>query len=244
MFNIKYLTKKTVINNNIKYLCNFTKVSKFNKNICQEYNILKKLKHPNIVSVIRKEKDNTQLILEKGDCDLYDYILIKNININENDILKIIRNIAEGLHYMHDNNFVHNDIKLENIIIFKNTEDDILAKLIDLEFAHNIKDSKYQNNNCGTELYYSPEISYNKNYCRKSADMWAFGIVIHIMLFGSLPKQNYLLNNNSNNSNNYNSKNINNYDIICIIINNLLKNEPSNRWTANQIINFIIKYKY
>ena len=47
--------------------------------------------------------------------------------------------IAKGIQCMHDNGYVHLDIKPDNITIYNNE-----AKLIDFGLAHNISDIKKQ----------------------------------------------------------------------------------------------------
>ena len=84
---------------------------------------------------------------------------------------------------MNENEIIHRDIKLENILI-KYTDSS------HTKFIPKINDyglSREMNNGiastwCGSPLYMAPEVLMNKEYNNK-ADLWSIGIMIYIMHF-------------------------------------------------------------
>merc|ERR1711998_382304 len=90
--------------------------------------------------------------------------------------------IMEGLEYMHNNNVVHRDIKLENVLFDESHN----AKLIDFGFSVYAKDKKLRMF-CGTPSYMAPEIVKRGEYRGKPVDMWSLGVVLYACLCGCFP---------------------------------------------------------
>lgn len=105
------------------------------------------------------------------------------------DIAKFfIKQIAECLKYLHSQTktktpVAHRDLKLENIII----DDRNNIKLIDFGFATFTLPGEKLKTFCGTPNYMAPEICTRKEYCGFSVDVWAFGVIIYVMLTGTFP---------------------------------------------------------
>lgn len=100
---------------------------------------------------------------------------------------KIIERSAEGLHYFHEQGWVHRDIKPDNILV--NDGDDL--KLIDFAIAVKPKGGiakmlglkdKIQ----GTRSYMSPEQIRGEQVDRR-ADVYSFGCMVFELLAGKVP---------------------------------------------------------
>ena len=85
---------------------------------------------------------------------------------------------------MHENNIIHRDLKLENILI---DTSNLNIKLIDFGFAIKISNQKKLTIFCGTPSYMCPEIVKKIEYFGKPADIWALGILLYVMLYGKFP---------------------------------------------------------
>ena len=167
------LNKKEYTCKKIKYLKN----NKFSK----EVNILKNIKKNEYLPEFFISFSNLE-----SHYILYNYIpgndlfqCLKNGYFelhNKNKLLKVIAQINDGLFELFNNNLVHLDIKLENIIL--TNKDPIKIKIIDLESCHKINNKK--NTFCGTPGYASPEmILQNKHYY--NTDIWSLGIILFML---------------------------------------------------------------
>ena len=102
-------------------------------------------------------------------------MLADDYNFPTKDMIpRIIKEITLGLHSLFKYNYIHLDIKFENIII--ESTNPIKLKIIDLAFCE-----KVNNNNkisvCGTHGYIAPEILLYNRYFHNS-DIWSLGIVM------------------------------------------------------------------
>lgn len=86
--------------------------------------------------------------------------------------VKILKDVAGSLNYMHERNLLHRDIKTENIMLDLNLN----PKLIDLGFAREIAVDKHMTM-CGTDEFMAPEVIFGMEY-DQSSDIYSFGICI------------------------------------------------------------------
>ncbi|EXJ78024.1 CAMK protein kinase [Capronia epimyces CBS 606.96] len=176
-----------------------------------ELNIMKNLKHPNIVNYV--------------DCQTYShwiYILMEFVphgelskdlhilgKIPEPDAQQITKQILHALDYLHRRNITHRDIKPDNILIASRSP--LIVKLSDFGLSKCVTDQEtFLKTFCGTLLYCAPEVypDYH-NYVQgptfkrrrlgepmirqtasaydQSVDMWSFGAVIFHILCGKPP---------------------------------------------------------
>lgn len=91
-----------------------------------------------------------------------------------------------GLEYVHQNNIIHRDIKLENIFLKKISNNSYICKIGDFGLARPIGNEENAGTNCGTEIYMAPEILSGKPY-GKQADVWSLGVLFYYLLFADFP---------------------------------------------------------
>ena len=111
--------------------------------------------------------------------------------------------IVNGLRYLHNSKILHRDIKLDNILLHYENNDDLKnanilkanVKIIDFGFARYLEDNTLAESTLGSPIYMDPQILQKLNkidnntsfgYDQK-ADIWSLGAVCYEMLIGSPP---------------------------------------------------------
>ena len=171
-------------------IINETKLPKEEKlNFLREIEILKELKHPNIIRIfshINKEKQ-IYIITEyiKG-IELFQYISLKK-KIPESEACIYFQQIISGLEYLHKMGIAHRDIKAENILVDHYSKE---IKIIDFGLSNRYtKNSNLLSTLCGSPLYAAPEVLQGRGYKACPVDIWSCGVVLYFMLSGNLPFQ-------------------------------------------------------
>jgi len=144
------------------------------------------LTHANIVNIYDTgiEDGIYYIVMEyiKGET-LKDYIKSKG-SLDEQETIRISRQIAEALKQAHSNKIVHRDIKPHNILM---TSEGIV-KVTDFGIARASTSSTINNtsNVIGSVHYFSPEQARG-GYVDEKSDIYSLGIVMYEMITGSLP---------------------------------------------------------
>ena len=109
----------------------------------------------------------------------------KGFNIEE--IYDIMIQLNNTFKKMKENNIIHRDLKLENILIKYIDKKKYIIKLTDYECSKRlISLSRNCNAYSGELLYMSPEILKGKEYNYK-CDLWSIGIIIYRLIYNKLP---------------------------------------------------------
>jgi serine/threonine protein kinase len=147
------------------------------KEVLRELLVLMNFKHPNIVGFHSVFVNKTNIVLELEYCitslSNMIYQISKPFHIAQ--IKKIIKSIAEGIKYLHDNDIMHRDIKPGNIFI----DDSNYVKVGDFGSSRIINSNiKSVTPQVGTKWYKAPEIIFGKKDYDKYVDIWSFGCVV------------------------------------------------------------------
>lgn len=156
------------------------------KKVRQEYNILKRARHQNIVRLYESFEIPTHIVYVMEVCgggDLLTYVRRRR-KLKEDYAKFIFRQIIQGIHYVHSKGVLHRDIKLDNILL--TSEGDV--KICDFGVSKIVQNSKQlQTEQCGTPAYIAPEVFRGKGYRGFQSDIWSAGVVLYAMLFGTVP---------------------------------------------------------
>ena len=179
--NNKKIALKTIISNFLKK--NSESLLMFEN----EYQVMTKLKHPNLTKVYDYGKDTDNNIhyitMEYNEgTSLAD--IIKSKQISEKESIDIIINLLRAFEFIHSRNIIYRDIKPENIIINKSAGGKLISesvKLLDFGLA----DMANKNNSeiKGTVNYLAPEV-INQGGIDNRTDIFAIGILFYEMLTG------------------------------------------------------------
>ncbi|XP_037918672.1 phosphorylase b kinase gamma catalytic chain, skeletal muscle/heart isoform isoform X4 [Hermetia illucens] len=131
--------------------------------------------------------------------ELFDY-LTSVVTLSEKKTRTIMRQVFEGVEYIHSKNIVHRDLKPENILL----DDNHNVKITDFGFARHLSEGQKLFDLCGTPGYLAPEtlkcnmFEGSPGYS-KEVDVWACGVIMFTLLVGCPPfwhrKQMVMLRN-------------------------------------------------
>uniref|UniRef100_A0A3P9H5K9 non-specific serine/threonine protein kinase n=1 Tax=Oryzias latipes TaxID=8090 RepID=A0A3P9H5K9_ORYLA len=156
----------------------------------REVEILQALKHPNIVMLkdVFESRSEMVLVLELiSGGELFDFIAEKD-NLLETEAIQFMKQILEGLRFMHSNSIAHFDLKPENIMLSEKVSPQLNVKLIDFGLAYRFHQGQEYKSTSGTPQYVAPEvISFEP--LSTAADMWSIGVITYILLSGMSPFQ-------------------------------------------------------
>ncbi|XP_055049058.2 death-associated protein kinase 2 isoform X1 [Misgurnus anguillicaudatus] len=154
----------------------------------REVDILQELQHPNIISLhdVYENRTDIVLILELvSGGELFDFLAQKE-SLSEEEATDFIKQILDGVQYLHSKKIAHFDLKPENIMLLDNNVQTPRIKLIDFGLAHRIKDGVEFKDIFGTPEFVAPEI-VNYEPLGLEADMWSIGVITYILLSGASP---------------------------------------------------------
>ncbi|SOV15634.1 serine/threonine protein kinase, putative [Plasmodium gaboni] len=176
------------------------KVNKMNKvnDVLTEKNVMSKLNipgHANVIKLIEtfKDKENVYLLYEYADYDLWEFLKIRSIGVNEKITFNIILQMVHALEYIHNKNIIHRDLKCENFLINK----DGTIKMIDFGTSKDLDNISIKTNNEEDKIDHE---ELNKFVLKKNNNN----------LKENLKNESEFKNNGSLNSEEFNSNDLNN----------------------------------
>lgn len=157
----------------------------------------------------------------------------------EEDVKRLMRQILEGVAFLHKCNVVHLDLKPQNILL---TSESPLGdiKIVDFGLSRLVSSSQEIREIMGTAEYVAPEV-LNYEPISTATDMWSIGVLAYVMLTGISPflgddKQETFLNISQINVS-YTEEELEHLDRAAIhFIKSLLVKEPENRFTAEDCL--------
>ncbi|MFD5158513.1 protein kinase [Streptomyces hawaiiensis] len=163
--------------------------------IDREVELYRRLRHPRLVRMYQTltvddpghpELDGaTVLVLEKAEGSL-SALLAATPRPAAGPAL--LAQIAEGLAQLHDAGWVHGDLKPANVLLMA----DGSVRLADFNTAAELEGTHAYTSAFSTPDYTPPELLWTEigergRRIRPSADIWAFGVLAHLVLTGAFP---------------------------------------------------------
>ncbi|KAI9267458.1 kinase-like domain-containing protein [Sporodiniella umbellata] len=157
--------------------------------ILRELRIMGCLSHPNLIQ-LREAclwDDYLWMCMELLTCSVFNLLFNTTSGLSEGHTIRIARECLEGLVYLHSKNYMHRDIKCENILLGRNGQ----VKLADFGLASPL--NKTNTNRLGTAKWMAPEVVSESPY-KENVDVWSLAITM-IEMMDRVPPLYYLENN-------------------------------------------------
>ena len=175
--------------------------------LINEITVFKKIQHPNVVSLVDLKQTKSHIYIVMEYCNggsltecLHKYMKQYGRPFPEQVVQYIMKQIISGLDAFHSRNILHRDLKLDNILICFNSEEDkntlnmlkATVKLTDFGFSKILKQD-LASTIIGTPVYMPPDMleamknqTKIQSYATK-ADIWSLGVLCYEMLMGVIP---------------------------------------------------------
>ncbi|XP_045430198.1 myosin light chain kinase 2, skeletal/cardiac muscle isoform X4 [Pipistrellus kuhlii] len=152
-----------------------------------EIEVMNQLNHRNLIQLYAAIETPHDIILfleyiEGG--ELFERIVDEDYQLTEVDTMVFVRQICDGILFMHQMQVLHLDLKPENILCVNNTGH--LVKIIDFGLARRYNPNEKLKVNFGTPEFLSPEV-VNYDQISDKTDMWSMGVITYMLLSGLSP---------------------------------------------------------
>jgi len=150
----------------------------------REIGLLRELNHPNIVRLEETITDDTSitLVFEYCDLDLKMYLDQNGGVISTTIMKKFLYQLLRGVEHCHSMQFLHRDVKPQNLLINLET---LQLKIADFGLGTALPGPSRQYSNEVVTLWYRPpDVLLGSLSYTKSIDMWSIGCVFAEMALG------------------------------------------------------------
>ncbi|KAI2622091.1 kinase-like protein [Xylaria nigripes] len=178
----------------------------YEKKIKSEYSIAKSLHHPNVIETIRLCTDHGRWnhVMEYcSEGDLFSLVSKKYLKEEGRDVDRVclFKQLCQGINYLHKNGIAHRDIKLENLLITKDSKLKITDFGVSEVFSGIHPGLREAGGQCGVAMgevrfckpgicgslpYIAPEVLKKEDeYDPRALDVWSSAIVMIYLIFGA-----------------------------------------------------------
>ncbi|ROI15119.1 Myosin light chain kinase, smooth muscle [Anabarilius grahami] len=155
----------------------------------KEIELMNFLHHPRLVQCLAAYDNKAEMVMVMefvAGGELFERIVDDSYEHTEASSVGYMRQILEGIQYMHQQNIIHLDLKPENIVCVDRTGFQI--KIIDFGLASKMDPNTPLKVMHGTPEFVAPEV-INFEPVGLATDMWSIGVICYILLSGESPFQ-------------------------------------------------------
>ncbi|XP_014237992.1 calcium/calmodulin-dependent protein kinase type 1G-like isoform X2 [Trichogramma pretiosum] len=153
----------------------------------REVEIMRRLQHPRLIQLYDAIEHGQKIyvvleLIEGG--ELFERVIDDDFVLTERSCAVFMRQICEGIEFVHSQNIVHLDMKPENILCL--TKEGNRIKIIDFGLAREWDPKKKLQVLFGTPEFVAPEV-VNFDQIGFGTDMWSIGVICYVLLSGLSP---------------------------------------------------------
>jgi serine/threonine protein kinase len=156
----------------------------------QEFDAARLIDHPNVVKALEYHAHpQPYIVLEYVDGESVGQRLQRRGAFEEQEAIRLIAQVCEGLQRAHKQGLVHRDVKPDNILITRDGQ----AKLTDLGLVKDIEadlNLTRTGRGLGTPHYMAPEQFRNAKNVDVRSDIYSLGATLYAMVTGVIPFEN------------------------------------------------------
>ncbi|XVE81720.1 hypothetical protein DITRI_Ditri15bG0088500 [Diplodiscus trichospermus] len=156
--------------------------------IIREVSAMRRLQHhPNILKIheVMATKTKIYLVMELATGGELFAKVLRRGRLAESAARRYFSQLVSALHFCHQNGVAHRDLKPQNLLLDRNGN----LKVSDFGLSalpEQLNDGLLHTA-CGTPAYTAPEVVRRKGYNGSKADAWSCGVILFVLLAGSLP---------------------------------------------------------
>ncbi|XP_060526795.1 death-associated protein kinase 2 [Cylas formicarius] len=157
------------------------------RNVEREIEIMRALQHPRLIQIYDAFENGKVMcvileLIEGG--ELFERVIDDDFILTEKACTIFMRQICEGIDFIHKQRILHLDMKPENILCLTKTGNRI--KIIDFGLARKFDPDKKLQVLFGTPEFVAPEV-VNFDAIGYGTDMWSVGVICYVLLSGLSP---------------------------------------------------------
>jgi tRNA A-37 threonylcarbamoyl transferase component Bud32 len=153
----------------------------------REANILKQLKHPNIVRLLATGRFQGQpfYAMEYIQGESLDHVLERRQRLMWEEVVAIAQPLCSALQHAHEQGIIHRDLKPSNLMVLKDGN----VKLTDFGIAKDLDVTQLTSAHCtvGTAAYMSPEQCKGERVLTNKSDLYSLGVMLYELVTGQKP---------------------------------------------------------
>jgi len=173
---VKFIEKKFVDQEELKLLQ-------------REIDIMARVQHKNVLRLfeIFDTSQQLSLVMELVNGGELFYKIVDKGSYSEMEARDIVRQLVEGVDYLHAQGIAHRDLKPENLLCSELDDGTVVIKIADFGLSKAFSGESALETSCGTPDYAAPEVLRMDGAYDKSVDLWSIGVITYVLLCGFPP---------------------------------------------------------